>query len=93
MTPFQRMYAIGRASHAQILHEWSVVTHHDDDGIFGDAESVDLGHDLADPLIHLHDTLGDGAAIQRPELGHVGTHEGEREQRPVVEEEGLVLRG
>ena len=85
--------AVRYARDAGILHERAVVPHDDDDRVVSDAQSVHLGNDLADPLIDLDDALGDRAAVERPGLANVVGHEGERKQRPVVQEERLMLLG
>ena len=82
---------IGLTRGSEVLHEGPVVPHHHDDGVLGDAEPVHLVDDLSDPRVDLDDALGDGSPVESLELLHIGSRHGEGEERPVVQEEGLVL--
>ncbi len=70
-----------------------VVAHHDDDRVVAEPEGVDLVEDLADPAVELLHALDVGAAVggRVPVAGRAGVVE--RDDGPVLEEEGLALRG
>ena len=59
------VHAVADAANSCVLHEWAVVAHDHHDGVVGDTQPVDLGHDLTDPLVDLDNGLGNRPAVQR----------------------------
>ena len=47
-----------------ILHKGTVVTHHDNNRVFGNAKLVHFSDDLAYPLIDLNKNVGDSPAVE-----------------------------
>ncbi len=77
----------------RVLGEVAVVAHDDDQRVVGDAELVHLVENIADPLVeelHLLDVV---TAVRRRVLVVGGAGSGQRVQRPVLQEERLVLAG
>jgi len=66
-----------------IVHDGTVIRAEDDEGVFGEAETVEGFHDLADGPIELDDGVGPEAMWG--DTGDVGVGRG------VEEEEGLVF--
>ena len=62
---------VGCACGTKILHKGAVITHHDNNGVFGNAKFVHFFDNRSNPLVDLNKAVGNSSTIEGFELRSV----------------------